>query len=94
MLYLAREDMEPDLERRRELMEGLVRRVSHLGLVTPAIAFLEANKPLSFVGSQMLLALQPLLAFFGADAAIQEYALLLQERQNIEELLELLEKER
>jgi len=85
--------MELELERRKELMEGLVRRVAKLGLVTPAIAFLEASKPLSFVGSQTLLALQPFLALLGEGLAIQEYALLFQERRNIEELLELLEKE-
>ncbi len=94
MLYLAWRDMEPELERRKELMEELVHRLAKVGLVTPAIAFLEASKPLSFIGSQMLLTLEPFLALFGEGMAIREYALLCQGRQNVEELLELLEKRR
>ena len=88
------EGMEPELEHRKELMEGLVHRLAKLGLVTPAIAFLEISKPLSFIGSQMLLALEPFLALFSEGVAIREYALLFQERRNIEEFLELLEKKR
>jgi hypothetical protein len=69
--------------------------VAHLiarwGLVTPAITFLEANKPLSFVGSQALLMFQPITDFFVARELSMDLATLLADRDRLELLLARLE---
>lgn len=60
------------------------------GLATPAILLLELLKPLSFVGSQLLVAADPLLEAFVGNAG-RRYARLLEDRRNIDRLLQALE---
>ena len=79
--------------RRDELIETLAGRIEGMGLATPAILMLEANKPLSFLGSQALLVLQPLLGFAVGDTATEEYAALLEDRDNVERLILRLERQ-
>jgi hypothetical protein len=78
------------VRRREELIEGLVRRVNGWGMVAPAILFLEAHKPLSFLASQFLLLSQPTLEPF-LGGVVREYALLLEDRKNVETILSRLE---
>jgi len=78
------------VRRREELIEGLVRRANEWGMVTPAILLLEAHKPLSFLVSQFLLLSQPTLEPF-LGGAVREYALLLDDRENVEMILSRLE---
>jgi len=78
------------VRRREELIEGLVRRVSEWGMVTPAILFLEAHKPLSFLASQFLLLSQPTLEPFLGEV-VRDYVLLLEDRENMETILSRLE---
>jgi hypothetical protein len=74
------------------LIERLAQKVSRWGLTAPAILFLEANKPFSFIGSQVLLFFQPLLGFLLGDEVIGGYAQLLEDQANVERLLHLLER--
>jgi hypothetical protein len=83
--------MSLDPTRREALIEDLAHKIARLGLTTPAILFLEAHKPLSFLGSQALLFSQPLLGFLLGDEAARDYALLLEDRENVEQLLRSLE---
>jgi hypothetical protein len=78
------------VRRREELIEGLVRQVNEWGMVAPAILFLEAHKPLSFLASQFLLLSQPTLEPF-LGGVVREYALLLEDRENVETILSRLE---
>lgn len=78
------------VRRREELIAGLVRRVNQWGMVAPAILFLEAHKPLSFLASQFLLLSQPTLEPF-LGGVVSEYALLLEDRENLETILSHLE---
>jgi len=78
------------IRRREELIAGLVRRVNEWGMVTPAILFLEAHKPLSFLASQFLLLSQPALEPF-LGGVVREYALLLEDRESAETILSRLE---
>ena len=75
--------------------DPFIERIAHLiarwGLVTPAIAFLEANKPLSFVGSQALLMFQPITDLFVARELSMDLATLLADRDRLELLLARLE---
>jgi len=73
------------------LVEQLARRIRRWGLTAPAIAFLEANKPLSFVGSQMLLMLQPVTDLFVARELTGDLAALLADRNRLEALIAHLE---
>jgi len=73
--------------RRDELIERLVSQLDAWGMVAPALMFLEANKPLSFLGSQMILLSQPVLGLIWDDKLLGDYALLLEDRDNIERLL-------
>ena len=61
-------------------------------MVAPAIAFLEANKPFSFLGSQALLFAQPLLSPFLTGTG--DYIALLEDRANVERLIQRLERGR
>jgi hypothetical protein len=78
------------VRRREELIEGLVRQVNEWGMVAPAILFLEAHKPLSLLASQFLLLSQPTLEPF-LGGVVREYALLLEDRENVETILSRLE---
>lgn len=79
-------------ERCDSVIESLAQRIEALGLTTPVIFLLEANKPLSFLGSQAVLILQPLLNIAFDQKASQEIANLLEDRQNIERLIRRLER--
>lgn len=74
-----------------ELIDQLAGKLRGWGLAAPGIAFLEANKPFSFLGSQLLLFLQPLLSTFIQPAVTDDYISLLQNRANVEALIQRLE---
>lgn len=84
--------MELSADQRDLLIEKLAQKLSSWGLSAPAILFLEANKPLSFIGSQALLFLQPLLGFLLGDEIIGGYAQLFEDQANVERLLHSLER--
>jgi hypothetical protein len=70
------------------LAERLTGIIARWGLAAPAIAFLEANKPLSFVGSQALLMLQPVVDMFIARELTTDLADLLADRERLERLVD------
>jgi hypothetical protein len=80
-----------DARRQEKLIEELSGHVNRWGLVAPGIALLEANKPFSFLGSQLLLFVEPLLNFFVSPAVTSEYVSLLEDRDNVERLIRQLE---
>jgi hypothetical protein len=73
------------------LVECWARRIARWRLVTPAIILLEANKPLSFVGSQALLLLGPFVDFFGPAGWLTDACALLADRDRYEGLIVQLE---
>ncbi len=84
-------------ERKRYLIHKIAQRIVDLRMAPVAIVFLESSKPLSFLGNQLLIFLQP---FYRALFAYQEYeeiTAMLEDRANIEALIceiERLEEER
>jgi hypothetical protein len=78
--------------RRDHLIENLAHRLDSWRLTTPAIAFLEAHKPLGFFASQTLLVLQPLLTLLLGDVSVEEYAALLEDRNGVERVIDRLEE--
>jgi hypothetical protein len=76
---------------RDPLVERLVNLIDRWGLVAPAIAFLEANKPLGFVSGQALLMLQPVADLFVTREITTDVAALLSDRSRLERLISSLE---
>jgi len=83
--------VELSVDQRDLFIERLAQKISSWGLVAPAVFFLEANKPFSFIGSQALLFFQPLLGFLLGDEVVGGYAQLFEDQDNVERLLHLLE---
>ena len=80
-----------DVEQRDKLIAELAVSIRRRKLITPAIMFLEANKPFSFVAGQLLLVAEPVLGLFIEKNRTREFALLLDDRENVELLLQQLE---
>lgn len=80
-----------EAQRRENLINRLARRIADAGMTAPAILFLEAYKPLSFLGAQLLWFAQPFLtpAFDPVDFA--DFALLVQDDAGTEALIVRLE---
>jgi hypothetical protein len=73
-----------------EQIDALAGAIRRRGLAVPATLLLEMARPLSVVGSQLLLLVEPLMRpLVGLDG--QRYATLLEDRHNLERLLDALE---
>ena len=81
---------EPVEDRRDALIERVALRLEAAGMSAPAIAFLEANRPLAFVGSQMLLVAQPFLSPFASS--LDRWIEILEDRGSVERLIRRLEQ--
>ena len=79
-------------ERQKELIEKLARKIVEMRLTTPAIFLLESSKPLSFIGSQALVFLQPVVQAVFPFKEYQEIAVMLEERKNVEKLIVAIER--
>ena len=79
--------------RKNELIGQMAAAIVRWRMTTPAIMLLEANKPFSFIASQMLLIAEPSLGIFVGRERWREWAALLEDRQNVELLLRRLETE-
>ncbi len=74
--------------RQQKQLEELAQRIHSAGLSRPARLFLAAGRPLSFLGSQLLLVAQPIARLiFGQHDQTGTYSGLLENRENIDRLL-------
>lgn len=80
-------------ERAKELLAKIANQVVKRKLSVPAIMFLESVKPLSFIGSQALIFLQPIVQAFFNRKEYDEFAVLMEDRDNVELLLQEIEKQ-
>ena len=76
----------------KELIVNLAERIYNHGLSVPAIFFLEMVKYLSFFGSQLLIFFGPIITVFLPSHSYYKVAELLEDRKNIEFLLNEIEK--
>lgn len=76
--------------RRNQLIEAIAQKVGQYGMITPAIFFLEMNKPLSYIGSQAMHFFSPIVSVL--FTSFEEYAYFFEDRQNIERLISRLEE--
>lgn len=75
-----------------ELLERISRATVRRGLGTPAIFLLESSKPLNFVGSQFLHFLSPIVHSIFDAKDLDRFAVLLERRDTIEELIRRIER--
>lgn len=85
-------DDEVTAKRRDELIEGMARTVVNKRLEIPAIFLLEAHKPLSFLASQGMLLTAPLLGAFFGFKNVNDFARVIEDRNNIDRLVECIER--
>ena len=80
------------LARREELLGRIEQKVVDLKLTPVAIVILESSKPVSFVGSQMMVFLQPIVTAVFPFHQYDEIAALMEERSNVELLIRKIEE--
>uniref|UniRef100_A0A7V0Z5C0 Uncharacterized protein n=1 Tax=candidate division WOR-3 bacterium TaxID=2052148 RepID=A0A7V0Z5C0_UNCW3 len=84
-------------ERKTFLINKIAQKVVDLRLSPVAIVFLESSKPLTFMGNQLMIFMQPFYRAFFSYQEYEEIATMLEDRNNIEKLIcaiENLEEER
>ncbi|MEO0136104.1 MAG: hypothetical protein ABIL39_09265 [candidate division WOR-3 bacterium] len=84
-------------ERRNFLINKIAQKIVDLRLSPVAIVFLESSKPLTFLGNQLMIFMQPFYRAFFSYQEYEEIAAMLEDRNNIERLIcaiEQLEEER
>jgi hypothetical protein len=74
-----------------QLLDAVAGRVVRMRLGVAAVFFLESSKPLSFVGSQVLVFLQPFVEAFLTVRSYQRFAHLMEDRANVERLIQRVE---
>jgi len=74
-------------ERKKILMNKIAQKVVDMRLSPVAIVFLESSKPLSFIGNQFMIFMQPFYRAFFSYREYEEIAAMLEERKNIEILI-------
>lgn len=79
-------------ERRVAIIERIASRVVDLKLTPLAIVMLESSKPLSFIGSQLMVFFQPIITAIFPFQQYDEVAALLEDRTSIEELIQTIER--
>src|SRR5512132_3766301 len=80
-----------DAERREELIERFARRVMQMGMTAPAILFLEAYKPLSFLGAQLLWVSGPFLNLLIDPKDLHDFTMIVEDDAGTDALIERLE---
>ena len=76
----------------QEILDAVAGRVVRMQLAVPAVFFLESTKPLSFLGSQLLVFLQPFVQAFLSTHAYERFAHLMEDRENVEVLIRRVEE--
>ncbi len=62
-----------------------------IGMTTPAIFFLELNKPLNYVGSQALALFEPFIKAFVLDNQYGSFVNFLEKRSSVETMIRMIE---
>ena len=79
-------------QRQSEFMDRLAGKVVDWGMAVPAIFMLESTRPLSFVGSQVLVFFRPIVDSLFAFRSYDAFAEMLDDRRNIDYLLSKIEE--
>ena len=79
-------------ERREAILTKIAKKVVDLRLTPVAVVMLESSKPLSFVGSQLMVFMQPIVTSVFPFQQYDEVTALLEERSNVEALIQKIEE--
>jgi hypothetical protein len=74
-------------ERKKFLINKIAQKVIDYRLAPVAIIFLESSKPLSFLGNQFLIFMQPFYRALFSYREYEEITAMLEDRNNIEALI-------
>ncbi|MCC7141826.1 MAG: hypothetical protein IT349_06950 [Candidatus Eisenbacteria bacterium] len=75
-----------------ELIDKVAERIVLMNLTAPAVFFLESSKPLSYVGSQALVFLEPFIKTFLNLAYYDRFVALMEDRGSVERLIARIEE--
>lgn len=75
-----------------DLVERIAQRVVDMGMGMISIAFLESLKPLSFVGSSILVFARPIFNVFFDGVGYDRFIELVEDRRNIDHLVDRIEQ--
>jgi hypothetical protein len=75
------------------LIRKLAVAVVERQLTVPAIVFLESVKPLSFLGNQLLVFLNPFVSLLVSSGNYYAFVRMIEHRENVEKLIEAIEEE-
>ncbi len=79
-------------EREEDLLDKLADGIVRRGMGTPAILFLESFRPLSFIGSQVMVFLKPFIDAMFPSTVYDEFIKIFEKRPGIRRLIELIEE--
>ncbi|MBI5650947.1 MAG: hypothetical protein HZC40_10970 [Chloroflexi bacterium] len=80
-----------DAPRREKMIDDYAHHIARAGMRAPALLALQMHLPLSFLGAQLIWIAQPFLTFGFKDADVRDLALLLEDRANVQALIDRLE---
>ena len=80
-----------DVARRQQMIDRIANRIAGLGMTAPAVLFLEMNKPLAFLGAQLLFAAQPFLSITVNPADLHDFAEIVEDGTGVDQLIARLE---
>ena len=72
------------VERRDELLDKMAKKIVDLKLTPVAVVMLESSKPVTFLGSQLMVFLQPIVTAVFPFRTYDEVTALLEDRANVE----------
>lgn len=79
-------------ERRDEVIGKIAQEIVDREMIAPAIMFLESVKPLSFIGSQIMVMGNPFIQALFNSKTYWEVTVLLEDRKNVEYLIQEIER--
>lgn len=82
---------EPLTDVQKQLIDKVAHKVVRWRAAVPAIFMLESMKPLSFIGSQFLIAIGPLAEIVFNPVEYEQFVLAMENRDNVELLLQRIE---
>lgn len=80
-------DFQISEERKKFLINKIAQKVVDLRLAPVAIVFLESSKPITFIGNQFLIFMQPFYRAIFSYNEYEEVTAMLEDRNNIEKLI-------
>ncbi|MFH1312036.1 MAG: hypothetical protein ABIJ00_02310 [Candidatus Eisenbacteria bacterium] len=69
----------------------MAERIVRMRMAVPAIFFLESSKPLAFLGGQLLIFLEPFVQTLFNIRQYQQFALMMEDRDNWEKMIKKVE---